>query len=57
MLPGSTRRMKVLERLPVDARRSIMLLEVDGESLLLGVSGEQIALLKTLGRTEIHHEA
>ena len=40
--------MKVLERVPVDARRSILLLSVDGESLVLGVSAERITLLKAL---------
>ena len=45
---GVERRMKVIERLPIDARRSVLLLSVDDESLVLGVSGEQISLIKTI---------
>ena len=48
--------MKVLERLPLDARRSIVLLRVDNESVLVSVSGEQINLLKTITKPESGHE-
>ncbi len=55
--PGAERRMKVVERLPVDAKRSVLLLTVDGETLLLGVSGEQITLLKSFGSAEKNDDA
>ncbi len=55
--PGAGRRMKVVERLSVDARRSVLLLNVDGESLLLGISGEQITLLKGMGPAEKNDDA
>jgi len=45
---GPSRRMKVVERLPIDARRTIMLVQVDGLEFMLGVTAEQITLLNTL---------
>jgi flagellar biosynthetic protein FliO len=47
--PGAAvRRMRVIERLPVDTRRSILLLEVDGEELLVGVGNDTLSPIKTL---------
>ena len=43
-----TVRMKSLERLPLDARRSVHLVQVDEETLLLGVGEHGVTLLKTL---------
>ena len=48
----SERRMKVLERLPLDARRSILLLRIDDELVVVSISGEQVSLLKTLKPVE-----
>lgn len=48
----SERRMKVIERLPLDTKRSLLLLRIDEESVVLGVSGEQISLLKTIEQAE-----
>jgi flagellar protein FliO/FliZ len=46
-VPGaSTRRMKVIERMPIDARRSLMLVRVDDRDVLIGLSHEQITLLQ-----------
>ena len=42
-------RMKILERLPLEPRRSLYLVEVDGKSILVGVSEGSIRLL-----TEVH---
>ncbi len=39
-------RMKILERLPLEPRRSLYLVEVDGKSILVGVSEGSIRLLK-----------
>lgn len=48
-MPGSSdRRMRVIERLPIDARRSILLMEIDGEEIMVGVGGESFTALKTL---------
>lgn len=45
---GAQRRVRVVERLPIDARRSILLLQVDGKELLVGVGSDTLALLTTL---------
>jgi flagellar biosynthetic protein FliO len=37
MLRGGSGRIRVLERTPLDARHSLVLVQVDGETLLLGV--------------------
>ncbi|MDF7800910.1 flagellar biosynthetic protein FliO [Pontiellaceae bacterium B1224] len=48
-MPGATqKRLRVIERLPIDARRSILLLQIDGEEFLVGVGGDTIAPLKNL---------
>jgi flagellar biosynthetic protein FliO len=39
-------RMKILERLPLEPRRSLYLVEVDGKSILVGVSEGSIRLLR-----------
>jgi flagellar biosynthetic protein FliO len=41
-------RLRSLERLALDPRRSIHLVEADGETLLIGVSEQSVTLLKTL---------
>ena len=41
-------RMKVIERLALEPRRSIYLVEVDQETLLLGVSEGSVQLVKSL---------
>jgi flagellar biosynthetic protein FliO len=45
-------RLRSVERLSLDARRSIHLVEVDGETLLLGVSDQTVTLLKELPRKD-----
>lgn len=46
-VPGaSTRRMKIIERMPIDARRSLLMVRVDNRDVLLGLSHEQITLLQ-----------
>ncbi len=48
-VPGATtRRMRVVERLPIDARRSLLLLEVDGEELVVGVGSDTLSPIKSL---------
>lgn len=46
-VPGvSARRMKVVERMALDARRSLLLVRVDDREVLLGLGHEQITLLQ-----------
>ncbi len=47
-LKGRNRRMKLLERLVLEPRRAVHLVEVDGETLLIGTSDRSVHLLKTL---------
>lgn len=42
-------RLKVVERLVLEPRRSVYLIEVDGDTLLIGVSDGSIRLIKSLG--------
>lgn len=50
-VPGvANRRMRVVERLAVDTRRSILLIEVDGRELLVGVGNDTLSPLQTLER-------
>jgi flagellar protein FliO/FliZ len=50
-VPGaSARRMRVVERMPIDARRSLLLVRVDDREVLLGLSHEQITLLQVTGK-------
>ena len=44
-------RMKVIERLALDPKRAVYLIEVDGETLLVG-SGDGVRLLKKLDTTQ-----
>lgn len=54
-LPGAAaRRMRVVERLPVDTRRSILLVEIDGEELVVGIGTDSITPIKTLGQGAPH---
>jgi flagellar biogenesis protein FliO len=43
---GKNRRMKLIERLVLEPRRAIHLVEVDGETLLIGTSERSVALLE-----------
>jgi flagellar biosynthetic protein FliO len=43
-------RMRSIERLSLDARRSIHLVEVDGQTLLIGAGEHSVTLLKELPR-------
>jgi flagellar biosynthetic protein FliO len=45
---GKNRRMKLLERLVLEPRRSVHLVEVDGETLLIGTSERSVHLLKRI---------
>ncbi len=46
-------RMKILERLPLEPRRSLYLVEVDGKSILVGVSEGSIRLLKEVEAVDV----
>ena len=47
--PGTTqKRMRIVERLSIDTRRSIVLLQVDGEEIVVGVGNDSMAPIKTL---------
>lgn len=49
IMPGSNeRRMRVIERLSVDTRRSILLIKVDDEEILVGVGNDTVTPIKTL---------
>ena len=45
---GGERRMRVVERLPLEPRRSLYLVEVDGAALLLGAADGSVRLIKEL---------
>ena len=45
---ASNSRMRVVERLPLEPRRSLYLVEVDGRNLLVGVSENNIRLIEEL---------
>ncbi len=48
-MPGTAqKRMRIVERLPIDTRRSILLLQVDGEEILVGVGNDTLSAIKTL---------
>jgi flagellar protein FliO/FliZ len=48
-MPGSgERRMRVIERLSLDTRRSILLVRVDDEEILVGVGNDTVTPIKTL---------
>lgn len=50
-LPGAAqKRMRVVERLPIDSRRSILLLQVDGEEIVVGVGNDTLSPITRLGR-------
>lgn len=50
-------RLRTLERLSLDGRSSIHLVEVDGEVLLLGVNERGVTLLKTMDTPQETGEA
>ncbi len=41
-----SRKMKLIERLPIAPRASLMLAEIDGTTILVGLSGDAISLMK-----------
>ena len=45
-------RMRMLERLPLEPRRSLYVVEVDGAPLLIGVADGSVRLLKELEQSE-----
>lgn len=48
-MPGtSQKRLRIIERLPIDTRRSILLLQIDGEEILVGVGSDTLTPIKTL---------
>ncbi|MDJ0764135.1 MAG: flagellar biosynthetic protein FliO [Myxococcota bacterium] len=47
-LKSKSGRMKVIERLPLDARRSVYLVEVDGHTLLIGAADTSVHLIKEI---------
>lgn len=46
---GGERRIKILEKLPIDNRRSFMLLKVNAREILVGVGPERIDFLNVFG--------
>ncbi|MBN2703267.1 MAG: flagellar biosynthetic protein FliO [Pontiellaceae bacterium] len=49
VMPGSSeRRMRVVERLSLDTRRSILLVKIDDEEILVGVGNDTVTPIKTL---------
>jgi flagellar biosynthetic protein FliO len=47
-LPGTAgRRLRVIERLPIDTRRSVLLLQLDDEELVVGVGTDSITPILT----------
>ena len=48
MSSSSDRRMRIVERLSIDAKRSILLLEVDGEEIVVGMGNDSFAPIKPL---------
>jgi len=49
---GHRSRMRLLERLPLEPRRSLYVVEVDGAPLLIGVADGSVRLLKELAPGE-----
>ena len=45
---GGRSRLRVVERLPLEPRRSLYVVEVDGEPMLLGVADGSVRLIKEL---------
>ena len=45
-------RMRVIERLPLEPRRSLYLVRVDGEELLVGASEGAVRLVREIGPAE-----
>ncbi|QBG47392.1 flagellar biosynthetic protein FliO [Verrucomicrobia bacterium S94] len=57
-VPGAAqRRLRVIERLPIDTRRSILLLEIDGEEMLVGVGSDTISPISKLEKEVAKDEA
>ena len=51
-LSRKNRRLKLIERLVLEPRRSVHLVEVDGKTLLIGTSDRSVHLLKTMDDSE-----
>ncbi|MCU0664203.1 MAG: flagellar biosynthetic protein FliO [Myxococcota bacterium] len=45
-LPSGARRIKILERLVLEPRRALHLVEVDGQTMLVGTSEQGVELLR-----------
>lgn len=45
----AARRMRVIERLALDTRRQVLLVEIDNRELVLGVTNDSITTLHELG--------
>ena len=53
-MPGAgQRRMRIIERLSIDSRRSMLLINVDGEEMVVGVGNDGMSLLKNLPVREV----
>ncbi|GHF80656.1 flagellar biosynthetic protein FliO [Thalassotalea marina] len=50
MVTTQTSKMKVVATLPLGTKEKVMVVQVGDEQLLLGVSGQQVNLLKTLDK-------
>lgn len=50
---GGSRRMRVIERMPIDSRRHVLLVQVDDRELVLGVTNEKITTLHVLEKRVI----
>ncbi len=49
---GGGRRMSVVEKLPLEPRRSLYIVEIDDETVVLGVGDGGISFVKRLGRAD-----
>lgn len=54
MPSASQRRMRVLERVSLDSRRSIVLLRIDDEEIVVGVGNDSISHLKIISKGDDH---
>lgn len=48
ILGTAQKRMRIVERLPIDGRRSILLLQVDDKELVLAVGTDSVTPIQTL---------
>ena len=52
-MPGASANMKLVNAMSVGPKEKVMLLEVEGEKLLIGVTGQQITLLKSYDSSSV----